>query len=312
MMKVVSGVQASTVYSNIISREGDLTVIRNDTIGTWQLLIPVLLIAGLAPAQTRDAALSGTVTDPSGAAVSNARVSVKDLASGQSIETLTDADGHYSVANLAAGDYEVTVSLEGAVPKITKITLAAGAKQTLNLSLSGNSANPGAPSLGDLGFTPQQTTGNAQEQARLNRRSHMLKTHQKLGLITTAPLIATLALASGAKGPHGAAAGSDASGRDLHAALGSVTAGMYLTTASFAIFAPKIAGAKTRGPIRLHKALAWIHGPGMILTPVFGALADEQRSRGEKVHGIAQAHGPVAIVTAAAYGLAILSVSIKF
>ena len=199
-----------------------------------------------------------------------------------------------------------------AVPKITKVTLAAGAKQTLNLSFSGNFANPEAPSLGDLGFTPQQTAGNPQEQARLNRRSHMLKTHQKLGLITTAPLIATLLLASGAKGPHGAAPGSNASGRDLHAALGSVTAGMYLTTAGFAIFAPKIAGTRTRGPIRLHKALAWIHGPGMILTPVLGGLADAQRSRGEKVHGIAQAHGPVAIVTAAAYGLAILSVSIKF
>jgi len=94
--------------------------------------------------------------------------------------------------------------------------------------------------------------------------------------------------------------------------LGSVTAGMYLTTASFAIFAPKVPGTQTRGSIRLHKAMAWIHGPGMILTPILGALAYEQRSNGQKVHGFAQAHGPVAIVTSAAYGLAILSVSIKF
>jgi hypothetical protein len=62
----------------------------------------------------------------------------------------------------------------------------------------------------------------------------------------------------------------------------------------------------------LHKALAWIHGPGMILTPILGAMAFDERSRGEKVHGIASAHGAVAIVTAAAYGAAILSVSIKF
>lgn len=103
-----------------------------------------------------------------------------------------------------------------------------------------------------------------------------------------------------------------ASGRELHAALGGVTAGMYLTTAYFAVFAPKLHGTTTRGPIRLHKALAWIHGPGMILTPILGAMAYEQRSRGERVHGIAQAHGAVAIITAGAFGLAIASVSIKF
>jgi hypothetical protein len=164
-----------------------------------------------------------------------------------------------------------------------------------------------APSLKDLGFTPDQTQGSAQDQARLDRRSHMLKTHQRLGLITTAPLIATLIVSSQAGGKN-----STASGRELHAALGSVTAGMYLTTASFAIFAPRIPGVPTRGPIRVHKVLAWIHGPGMILTPLLGALAYDQRNKGEKVHGIAQAHAPVAVVTGIAYGLAILSVSIKF
>lgn len=285
---------------------------RNAAIGSWHILVLIMSIAGLAPAQTGDATLFGTVTNPSGAAVTNAHVSVKNLASGQSVEVQTDAVGHYSVTNLAAGDYEVTVSVEGSVPKTTNVTLAAGAKQTLNLAFTGNPGIPGAPSLKDLGFTPQQTTGNAQEQARLNKRSHMLKIHQKLGLITIAPLVATLFLANGAKGPHGAAPGSNASGRDWHAALGSVTAGMYLTTASFAIFAPKIHGTKTRGQIRLHKALAFIHGPGMILTPILGSMAFNQRSAGEKVHGIAQAHGPVAVVTAAAFGLAVLSVTIKF
>ena len=102
------------------------------------------------------------------------------------------------------------------------------------------------------------------------------------------------------------------SGRDLHAALGSVTRDLYFTTAYYSIFAPKIPGTTTRGPIRLHQALAWIHGPGMILTPILGAMAFQQKSRGERVHGIASAHGAVAIVTAAAYGLAILSVSFKF
>jgi hypothetical protein len=269
-----------------------------------------LLFSGTIGAQAGGSAtLSGTVTNPSGAAVPNARVSARNLATGQSIEAQTDAAGVYTVPNLGAGDYEVTVSAEGFGLQTSKVTLAAGAKQTMNLALtvSGNPGNPEAPSLGDLGFPVDQTKGSAQDQARLDRRSHMLKIHQRLGLITTAPLLATLITSAGAGGRNGTA-----SGRELHAALGGVTAGLYLTTASFAVFAPKIPGTTVRGPIRVHRALAWIHGPGMILTPILGALAYDQRSRGEKVHGIAQYHSAVGAVTGVAYGLAILSVSIKF
>lgn len=168
-------------------------------------------------------------------------------------------------------------------------------------------ANPAAPSLGDLGFPPEQTKGNAEAQARLDRRTRMLKTHQRLGLITAFPLVATVITGTFAGGRS-----TSSSTRDLHAALGSVTAGLYFTTAYFSVFAPRVPGTRTRGPIRLHKTLAWIHGPGMVLTPVLGALAFEQKSRGEKVHGIASAHGAVAIVTAGAFGLAIASVSLKF
>lgn len=50
----------------------------------------------------------------------------------------------------------------------------------------------------------------------------------------------------------------------------------------------------------------------MILTPVLGAMAFEQRSNGQKIHGIASAHSVVAATTAIAYGLAIASVTIKF
>jgi hypothetical protein len=50
----------------------------------------------------------------------------------------------------------------------------------------------------------------------------------------------------------------------------------------------------------------------MILTPILGAMAFSQENKGEKVHGIAKAHGAVADVTYVAFGLAIVSVSFKF
>lgn len=145
----------------------------------------------------------------------------------------------------------------------------------------------------------------------------MLKIHQRLGLITLAPFLATLISSSGAKPPRTNASGVTISGgstssRNLHEVLGITTAGLYLTTASFAIFAPKVPGTKTHGPILVHKILACIHGPGMILTPILGAMAYRQISNGQKVTGIASAHGAVAAVTGIAYGAAMLSVSIKF
>ena len=163
------------------------------------------------------------------------------------------------------------------------------------------------PSLSDLGISPEQTQGSAREQALLDKRTHMLKIHQRMGLITTIPLIATVVLGPGAGGKS-----TSTASRDLHVALGGVTGDLYFITAYYAIRAPRVAGTETRGPIRFHKVMAWIHGPGMILTPILGAMAFNQKSNGEKVHGIAAAHGPVAIVTAGAFGAALVSVSFKF
>ena len=280
----------------------------------------VCLIATFAPsllAQTAGTrALTGTVTDMPVALVGNVMIAESartDQASIVSAETQgslfnlmgpSDFSGSFETAGFESG------GILSATANVTDMALldpkSAIAAQTKDDKTAAPKDKLVRPSLQDLGFPPDQVNGNAEDQARLDKRSHMLKIHQRLGLITLIPLLATIITSNGASG-HGSV-----SGRNLHAALGLVTAGLYVTTASYAIGAPKIPGTEIRGPIRLHKALGWVHGVGMILTPILGALARAQLDRGEKVHGIAAAHSAVADVTVAAYAAAIGSVALKF
>ena len=293
--------------------------------------VGVCLLITLAPSLTAQTVgtgiLTGRVADASRAVIANATVTATSVDTGQMRSVTTGADGSYRFEGLPSGTYWVKFEAAGfktaEIPS-AKVTGTETAVLDENLEageqINGKptptpqdnlpnapSTSTTAPSLQDLGLTPEQIQGNAREQALLDKRTHMLKIHQRMGLITTIPLIVTVATSLNAGGKS-----TSTASRDLHAALGGLTGDLYFITAYYAIRAPRVPGTETRGPIRFHKAMAWIHGPGMIATPILGIMAFDQKNKGEKVHGIAQAHGPVAIVTAGAFGAALLSVSLKF
>lgn len=70
------------------------------------LALPVL-------AQNPTGAIRGTVTDPQGAIVANANVTVTNKATGESRSLNTGTDGIYAVENLLPGTYEVKVEAQG-------------------------------------------------------------------------------------------------------------------------------------------------------------------------------------------------------
>lgn len=275
-------------------------------------------VASTLGAQQDATTLSGAITDNSGRPLANARVAVKNTSTGVSAETQSDTSGKYRAGDLVPGDYLVSVQIAGFDAKTSNVRLTSSTPQILDFVLTASAVPnapapaPASPSLQDLGFSTAETQANPQLQALLQKRTAMLKMHQRLGLITAIPM--TAAAITGpmakAKGKNGEVIKEPSqTNLDVHAALGGLTTALYFTSASYAIFAPRVPGTTKRGAIRWHEALAFVHGPGMVLTPILGVMAYKQENAGEKVHGIASAHGTVAYITAASYGAAIVAVS---
>ena len=81
------------------------------------VLTLIAAMAGITPstlmAQNAAGRIIGNVTDPSGAAVSGAKVTVTNVATQVSQETNTDMEGFYQALGLPIGNYRVTIEKEG-------------------------------------------------------------------------------------------------------------------------------------------------------------------------------------------------------
>src|SRR5215471_17005169 len=100
------------------------------------VLLLVLLAAGSAHAQSPTGSITGVVTDPAGAVVAGARVTVANHASGLRRNLITSDEGDYLAAALPPGDYRVTAESGGMSPVEQTATVQAGATTTVNLQLT--------------------------------------------------------------------------------------------------------------------------------------------------------------------------------
>jgi len=99
--------------------------------------IAILLTFGTAVWAQDNATISGTVLDPSGAAMANVAVSITNIATGQVRETVSNSAGDYRFPNVGAGTYNLAASITG-FQKYSKTGLVVHVAQTLeaNVTLS--------------------------------------------------------------------------------------------------------------------------------------------------------------------------------
>src|ERR1043165_7585369 len=64
-------------------------------------------------AQADRGTLTGTVSDPQGGVVPQAKVGLRNTQTGSQYETITTATGNYSLAQLPAGTYDLSVEFTG-------------------------------------------------------------------------------------------------------------------------------------------------------------------------------------------------------
>jgi hypothetical protein len=98
------------------------------------LMLGIALAPGIVRAQT--ASINGTVTDPSGALVPSATVTVVNEDTNASRNTQTGDTGTYSVSNLAPGKYDITIEKTGLkTVKFAALTLTVDQALTLDVKL---------------------------------------------------------------------------------------------------------------------------------------------------------------------------------
>ncbi|MGA3315082.1 MAG: carboxypeptidase regulatory-like domain-containing protein [Candidatus Korobacteraceae bacterium] len=106
--------------------------LRIAALATLFLLLPSTL---LAQATISTGNINGTVTDPSGAAVSGAKVTITRTDTGVSTDVTTNSSGFYNSGSIVPGKYTVRVAAKGFAASETKALVQIGNNSAVNFKL---------------------------------------------------------------------------------------------------------------------------------------------------------------------------------
>lgn len=119
------------------------------------MCLSIFCLTASVVAQRSASSLSGTVTDPSGAVIAAARVTVTETTTGVSTAAQSNGQGFYVISNLQPGNYKVHVEMAGFQGyERTGIQIQVGQPRTVDVSMKVGAANQqvevtGAPPLVD-------------------------------------------------------------------------------------------------------------------------------------------------------------------
>src|SRR6185312_11772171 len=80
--------------------------------------------------------IQGTVTDPNGAVIPNAAVTITNKATGQAIKVTSSGSGTYTSGPLLPGSYEVRVEAQGFQTQVAQVPVQVGVTTNGNAKLT--------------------------------------------------------------------------------------------------------------------------------------------------------------------------------
>jgi hypothetical protein len=96
-----------------------------------------LMLSATLYAQVSTASINGTVTDPQGAVITGAQLTLTNVETNVELRTVTNEAGLYRFLNLTVGRYTLSASSQGFSPKkVEPFTLRVGQEATLDFALS--------------------------------------------------------------------------------------------------------------------------------------------------------------------------------
>src|SRR5213593_3648264 len=95
----------------------------------------VLSTCSLMQGQSTYGSITGSVTDPSGAAITDAQVTLTNLGTAEKRVQPTNADGLYSFVNLIPGNYKIDIEKQG-FKRITREPVVVQVQQSTKIDLA--------------------------------------------------------------------------------------------------------------------------------------------------------------------------------
>lgn len=159
-------------------------------------------------AQSDNSSITGTVSDPSGALVSKAEITVTSELTGAEHKTVSNRSGFYTIAGLAPGKYTVTVvapgfntvtrtnnNLDPSVPATVNISLAVGStNQQVEVRADETTLQADSSTLGRV------ITSSQADNLPLNGRNPIYLALTKAGITSTTSNVSTFSFSTGLGG----------------------------------------------------------------------------------------------------------------
>src|SRR5215471_67561 len=173
---------------------------------TFRLLASLVALSTAMFSQEFRAAISGLVTDASGAVVAGAKVTVTETQTGTKVQALSDSAGRYTAPFLLPGDYDVTVHVSGFKEFLRKgVHLGAGEHPTVDARLDVGDTAVSVEIVADVPLinaenasVGQAITTKEVEDLPSNGGTPMMLASLAMGVISTSPPSTVQPYSSGA------------------------------------------------------------------------------------------------------------------